>query len=83
MGGTAQVVQGPPLAFQNLTIGSLTSSSGLGSATRIMRVKAEGDCYIAFGPSPQTATNSSMLMQAGDTEYFGVSPGDIVSVLTV
>lgn len=66
---------------QRVAVGSSSAqSTALSSETIIVRVVADVDCYLAFGANP-TATNTDLFLAAGDTEYFGVTPGSKIAVL--
>lgn len=66
---------------QRVAVGvSSAQSAALSSETIIVRVVADVDCYLAFGANP-TATNTDLFLAAGDTEYFGVTPGTKIAVL--
>lgn len=82
IGGRASAPLWPALAHQNVTIGAETDSAAFNASTRLIRVQAEALCCISIGPGTQTATTDMCRMTAGMTEYFGVSPGDKVSVIT-
>lgn len=73
---------GPPTASENVTV-SATSSQGsvFLPATRLVRLHAVVACRVAFGVNP-TASASSMRLAAGQTEYFGVTPGQRVAVIS-
>jgi hypothetical protein len=81
-GAEAQVAQGI-VAHQTITIGAQADSAPLSNATRIVRLKAEANCCVVWGQPEQTATTNHILIAAGETEYFGVAPGDEISCITV
>jgi len=60
--------------------GSLQSAAFNG-ATRVIRVHTDAICSIAIGADP-TATADNKRMPAGATEYFGVTPGHKIAVIT-
>ena len=55
---------------------NVSPSGGVG-----VRVHADAICSIKFGSAP-VATTANMRLAANQTEYFQVSPGDKVSVIT-
>lgn len=68
---------------QKVAIGaSHAESSAFGATTKVVRLVSDVNCYVAFGAAP-VATSSSLLMIAGVPEFFGVQPGEKVSVLEV
>lgn len=75
------------LALSKITIQSRSSTAAAASSaainqnTRFCRVTCDQDCYVTWGPSPQTATTSSMLLRAGQVEYLAVKPGWVISVI--
>lgn len=72
----------PPLAEQTVAIGGAsTQSSAFSSSTKVVRVHADAICSIAIGSNP-TATATKLRMDAGQTEYFGVTPGDKIAVIS-
>lgn len=72
----------PALAKQLVDFsGGVTSSSAFGTTTRYIRVNCDTRCAIEIGAGPQTATTSSMPLGPDAPEYFGVSPGHILSVI--
>lgn len=80
-GAEAQAPQEPPLAEQTVAIaGSTTQSSAFNRDTTLIRVHADSICSITIGANP-TATASSKRLAAGQTEYFGVSPGHKIAVI--
>lgn len=81
--GAMQIAQGPPLAFQNITISTESDTAAFNAATRYVRLKAGADCAIKWGVPEQTATTGSMILSSGDTEYIGVSQGDEISVIAL
>ena len=66
---TYQLAVVPPLAEQSLAMAS--SSATFNDNTRLVRLCADEACRVAFAAAP-TATSTSLLLQAGSTEYFGV-----------
>ena len=66
---TYQLAVVPPLAEQSLAMAS--SSATFNDSTRLVRLCADEACRVAFAAVP-TATSTSLLLQAGSTEYFGV-----------
>lgn len=78
-----EVAQMPALTKQNLNFisgGPAVASSAFGASTRLIRVHAKAACSIVVGANP-TATTDDTPMAANSTEYFGVSPGDKLSVI--
>jgi hypothetical protein len=72
----------PPVAEQTVAIGgSSVQSSAFNAKTRLVRVHTDAICSVAFGSNP-TATAAKARLAAGQTEYFEVSPGDKVAVIT-
>lgn len=80
--GNVMPVGGEPAPTQqvNITAGSLQSAA-FGANSRLARVHADVACRVEFGTNP-TATAASKRMAAGQTEYFGVRPGDKVAVIS-
>ena len=60
-----------------------TSAQGAAFAadTLIVRIHSDVVCSILFSANP-TADVNDKRMSAGDTEYFAVSPGDKVAVIS-
>lgn len=58
-----------------ITAGSLSSNT-FASNTRYVRIHTDNICSIVFGVSP-TATATNKRMQAGQTEYFNISEGNV------
>lgn len=72
----------PPIAEQTVAIGVVASSAAFNDATKFIRVHVDAICSIKIGASPQTAAVTTLRMAANQTEYFGVTPGHIISVIT-
>ncbi len=78
-----QAVTTPALADQAISIsGSSTQSSAFNANTGIIRIHTDAACHLVIGGSSPTATGSSMRMGAGQTEYFLVTPGQKLAVIT-
>lgn len=60
--------------------GSSVQSLPFVSTTRLVRIHCDVACYVAVGVAP-AATNESMRLAAGQTEYFVVTPGLRLAVL--
>lgn len=59
--------------------GSLKSAA-FGGACRLIRVHTDVICSVAIGTDP-TASVDTMRLAAGQTEYFGVKPGEKIAVI--
>jgi hypothetical protein len=76
-----QVAPEPPLVEQTVAISaSVAASSAFGGNTRVIRVNTDATCSILVGSNP-TATTAKKRLPADTTEYFGVQPGDKISVI--
>lgn len=73
----------PGTTFENLTAGATSSvSTASAPAGTTLRVKAvDQPIRLVVGPGTPVATATSLLMSAGETEYFLVQPGDRVAVI--
>lgn len=69
---------------QQVTIGAEAKSAAFNAATRLVRVQAEGLCCIRLAKQPafsEVAATTDVRLTAGQTEYFGINPGDKLSVI--
>jgi hypothetical protein len=69
---------------QQVTIGGEAKSAAFATSTRLIRVQAEGICCIKLSKQPnftQSAGVTDVRLTAGQTEYFGINPGDKLSVI--
>ncbi len=57
-------------------------SAAFNAETHFIRVWSDTNCCIKFGSSP-TASTSNKPLAAQSPEYFGVKPGDKVSVIAL
>jgi hypothetical protein len=89
--GTRQVPKEPPLVQQTIAIGgSSAASNPFDSRTTVIRVHTDAICSVVVslattlgGATPAIlATATSGRMAANQTEYRGVSGGQIISVIT-
>lgn len=79
-GVNATVAPLPPIAEQTVAIGgSSTASSAFNAQTTLIRVHTDAICSISIGAA---ATSSKMRLAAGQTEYFVVTPSQILNVIT-
>ena len=72
----------PPVDFS----GGATSSAAFGSQTKYIRIMCDTRCAIMFRPActgGSAATTSSKPLAADAPEYFGIQPGDCVSVVAI
>ncbi len=73
----------PPVAVQTVAIGgSSAQSAAFNARTVIIRVHADAICSILIGGTNPTATATNARFIAGQTEYFLVTPGDKLAVIT-
>jgi hypothetical protein len=61
--------------------GGVASSASFAAATTYIRVVCDAQCSVLFGTNP-TATNSNKMLPALAPEYFGVTPGQKISVVS-
>lgn len=72
----------PGVVHQQVDIGGTSDQSAAFSGnTRFVRLHADAPCRIAFGSNP-TAAATTMRLAAGASEYFGVTPGHKLAVIT-
>ena len=77
-----QAPQEPPTAEYTVNIaGSPTAGQLFGGYTAMIRVHTDSICSILIGTAPAAATTNKRLA-ANQTEYFGVAPGQRISVIT-
>lgn len=81
IGQAIPVGQEPTLADQTVAIGAEAKSSAFNANTTFIRIHVDAICSIKFGAAP-TATTSNKRLAANQTEYFGVRPGDKVSIIS-
>lgn len=73
-----QCAVAPALSTQVLTVGTVESAT-LGHATYLVRLCSDASCSVAFG---RAATTADTYLPAGVPEYFLVTPGTVVSVIS-
>jgi hypothetical protein len=73
--GTVQAKQKVPIS------GVSTQSAPFSANSHFVRIETDTTCVLEFGASPTADTTSVIRMVAGQTEYFGVLPGQMVAVL--
>lgn len=71
----------PSLTVQNVTFTTAAASNPFNGETHLIRVKADIKAYIRIGKPGQTvALATDTDLEANSAEYFGVTPGDVISV---
>lgn len=79
-GGTAQIAKEPGLVDQTpVDASTVHSSQAFSSTTRFIRVYCDAQTSYVVGPPPQTATTSNSRVING--EYWGVTPGHVISFI--
>lgn len=79
---TYQAAYAPPTAEQTVAVGGGSlQSAAFQWNTALIRIQCDVICNVRIGGTNPTATTSSMRMEAGQTEYFTVAPGDKVAVI--
>ena len=82
LGSPLPVLASPPLASQTVTIGGASvQSAAFNTDTKIVCVHTDAICSVEFGASP-TATANSRRLAANSTEFFEVSVGHKIAVIT-
>lgn len=81
-GHIAQIANEPVIADQVVDYsGGVASSTAFKGSTQYVRILCDTQCSVQFGTTP-TATTSTKLIPALTPEYFGVSPGFKISVIS-
>ena len=71
----------PSLAVQNITFTTATASAPVSAKTHLIRIKADAKVYFRCGkPGETTAVAADTDIEANCSEYFGITPGYVVSV---
>lgn len=65
-------------ATQNVSFTTSNQSAAFDEATRLIRVIADADVFLAFGDNP-TATATAVKVPANSVEYFEVEGGSKVA----
>jgi hypothetical protein len=79
--GSPQAALLPTLGTQVINLGGASvQSTPMQARTRLVRVHAQAACHVIAGENP-TATTSSMRLAEGQTEYFGITPGQRLAVI--
>lgn len=79
----AQIATEPAIANQTVSIGGTSAqSAAFNTETKFVRLYADVACCVSFGANP-TSTNAKTALPVGSPEYFGVTPGHKVAVITV
>lgn len=70
-------------AYQELAVGAgSVQSVALSAATRFVRLHTDVPCRVEFGPNPTAVVGSSPRMAGNTTEYYGVTAGNKIAVIT-
>lgn len=80
-GGVIPVGAEPGLDQTVAISGSSAQSAALGNNTTLVRIHTDAICSVKFGTSP-TALSTSRRMAANQTEYFSVTPGIKIAVIS-
>lgn len=81
-GGAAQIAAEPVLVDQVVDFsGGVTASSAFSGQTRFVRLQCDTRCAVRVTTAGTAATTSNKPLAADSPEYFGVQPGDKVSVI--
>lgn len=73
--------QEPSLAVQNISFTTAQPSAAFNAKTHLVRVKADAKVYIRVGkPGETVAIATDTDLEANVAEYFGVTPGYVISV---
>jgi hypothetical protein len=79
--GTSPIA--PKVAGQTVAIGGASvASTAFNASTTLIRVHTDAICSIEVGGVAPVATATSARLAAGQTEYYGVTPGDKLAVIT-
>lgn len=77
--GNMPVRAAPFRASQTGVVGATSvQSAAFSGATNFVSVQSDEACHVVFGKNP-TSTTAGFKIAAGDTQDFGVEPGDKVA----
>ncbi len=77
-----QIVAEPPLVEQTVAItGSSAQSNAFGANTHYIRIHTDVICSVLVGAAP-VATAANKRLPADWTDYFGVTPGAKIAVIS-
>lgn len=77
--GWQAITQG---AVQPITYtGTAGLSAAVGVSTTLVRLVSSSDCFVLIGAAPVATSSNGSLLPAGVVEYFGITPGQKVSVV--
>jgi len=82
--GYDNIVVAEPASVEQTPVaigGTTTQSQAFAANTRIIRVHTDVICSVAVGVNPAATTNSKRMI-AGQTEYFAVTPGHKIAVIS-
>ena len=78
-----QAGQEPAVTNQTVTFTATAgASAAFNSSTNFIRVYSDTAGYIKFGAAPTAVTATDMPISANTPEFFGVVPGQKISVVT-
>lgn len=76
-----QIAKTPAVAEQTVAIGAEAKSAAFNAQTRFIRLACDAIASFVISTAP-TATTSSARIPADAIEYYGVNPGDKISIIT-
>jgi hypothetical protein len=80
-GERIQAVQLPPVKEQAFEFSTATRSLPFSARVRAIRVRADADAHITIGGDNVVADTNSLPITAKAAEYFGVLPGQYLSIV--
>ena len=85
-GGSSQpMFDGMPSSSEDLTSDTTTTATAPAASNRpvALRITTDTAIYVAWGAAPDSSSGARIVLQAGQTEYFGCKRGDKVDVTSV
>lgn len=72
-----------PDTTQVVTVGaaSAKTTNPVGAHTMVVRLVADTDCHVTFGPTGDAATTSDMFLPTDQPELFQIGAGEYVHVI--
>ena len=81
LNNNVQAGKEPALATQKITFSTVTQSAAFNELTKFVRIYSTADAYLEFGVAPTAVTENGCPVTAKMPEFFGVIPGQKVSVI--